>query len=112
MEFDREVSLIMRDKETFDNNQETSPFFKNIIREGVVLYGWRSSQSGKSKTGTCKTMYYVCKKSRLKLKIIKELQIIPIMQFFILWGVFSHWTEKIFQNIPVLVRILGKLYKE
>ncbi len=39
MEFDREVSLIMRDKETFDNNQETSPFFKNIIREGVVLYG-------------------------------------------------------------------------
>lgn len=39
LEFDREVSLIMRDKDTFYNNQETSSFFKNIISEGVVLYG-------------------------------------------------------------------------
>lgn len=39
LEFDREISIIMRDKKTFDNNKENCSFYKNILNEGVVLYG-------------------------------------------------------------------------
>lgn len=39
LEFDKEFSILMRDKNTFYNNKDISYFFKNIINEGIVLYG-------------------------------------------------------------------------
>lgn len=38
LEFDKEISILMRDKETFYNNN-ISAFYNNIIQEGIVLYG-------------------------------------------------------------------------
>lgn len=39
LEFDKEVSILMRDKNTFYKNKDISHFFKTIINEGIVLYG-------------------------------------------------------------------------
>lgn len=39
LEYDKEISILVRDKETFCTNQEFLPFYQNIIREGIVLYG-------------------------------------------------------------------------
>lgn len=36
---DIEVSLLLRDKTSFENNQKILPFYQNIILEGVTLYG-------------------------------------------------------------------------
>jgi len=36
---DIEVSLLLRDKASFENNQRILPFYQNIILEGVTLYG-------------------------------------------------------------------------
>ena len=36
---DVEVSLLLRDRETFEQNSKILPFYQNVIREGVALYG-------------------------------------------------------------------------
>ena len=36
---DIEVSMLLRDKDTFEQNETILPFYKNIQREGVALYG-------------------------------------------------------------------------
>ncbi|MCM1211139.1 MAG: nucleotidyltransferase domain-containing protein [Blautia sp.] len=36
---DIEVSLLLRDRDTFEQAGEALPFYKNIQREGIVLYG-------------------------------------------------------------------------
>lgn len=36
---DIEVSILLRDKDTFKKNEEVLPFYKNIQKEGVALYG-------------------------------------------------------------------------
>ena len=36
---DVEVSLLLRDRETFEQNGKILPFYQNVIREGVALYG-------------------------------------------------------------------------
>lgn len=36
---DIEVSLLLRDRDTFEQNEAIVPFYKNIRREGVALYG-------------------------------------------------------------------------
>lgn len=36
---DIEVSLLLRDKESFTNGQKILPFYQNVVREGVALYG-------------------------------------------------------------------------
>lgn len=36
---DIEISLLLRDKETFEKGGDILPFYKNIQREGVFLYG-------------------------------------------------------------------------
>lgn len=35
---DVEVSLLLRDKESFETGQEILPFYRNIVREGVTIY--------------------------------------------------------------------------
>lgn len=39
LENDIEISLLLRDKDTFEQGREVLPFYKNIQREGVALYG-------------------------------------------------------------------------
>ena len=39
LEYDIEVSILMRDKENFYNNQDIMPFYQNIINEGIEIYG-------------------------------------------------------------------------
>ena len=36
---DIEISLMLRDKETFEQGKKVLPFYKNVDREGVDLYG-------------------------------------------------------------------------
>lgn len=36
---DIEISMLLRDKDTFEKNEAVIPFYKNIQREGVALYG-------------------------------------------------------------------------
>lgn len=36
---DIEISLLLRDKDTFEQSQDVLPFYKNIQKEGVALYG-------------------------------------------------------------------------
>lgn len=36
---DIEVSLLLRDRDTFEQGEDILPFYKNIQREGVALYG-------------------------------------------------------------------------
>lgn len=35
---DVEVSLLLRDRETFEKQGDTLPFYKNVKKEGVALY--------------------------------------------------------------------------
>ena len=39
LENDIEISLLLRDKDMFEQAEEVFPFYKNIQREGVDLYG-------------------------------------------------------------------------
>ena len=39
LENDIEVSLLLRDKDTFEQGGEILSFYKNIQREGIILYG-------------------------------------------------------------------------
>lgn len=36
---DVEVSLMLRDRETFEENLKILPFYQNVVREGITLYG-------------------------------------------------------------------------
>ena len=36
---DVEVSLLLRDKESFEEGQKILPFYQNVIREGMTIYG-------------------------------------------------------------------------
>lgn len=36
---DVEVSLMLRDRGTFEKNLKILPFYQNVMREGVALYG-------------------------------------------------------------------------
>lgn len=36
---DVEVSLLLRDKDSFASRQSISPFYQNVSREGVMIYG-------------------------------------------------------------------------
>ncbi|MCM1125823.1 MAG: hypothetical protein NC429_05070 [Lachnospiraceae bacterium] len=39
LENDIEVSLLLRDRDTFEQGEDVLPFYKNIQREGIALYG-------------------------------------------------------------------------
>ncbi|MCM1282571.1 MAG: nucleotidyltransferase domain-containing protein [Muribaculaceae bacterium] len=39
LENDIEISLLLRDRNTFEQSGDVLPFYKNIQREGVALYG-------------------------------------------------------------------------
>lgn len=39
LENDIEISLLLRDKETFEESEQAVPFYRNIRREGIALYG-------------------------------------------------------------------------
>ncbi len=39
LEHDIEVSLLLRDKETFEHGRAILPFYRNVANEGIVLYG-------------------------------------------------------------------------
>lgn len=39
LENDIEISLLLRDRITFEEGAEALPFYKNIHREGIALYG-------------------------------------------------------------------------
>lgn len=39
MQYDKEISILIRDKDDFYNNQDIVPFYHNVIKEGIVLYG-------------------------------------------------------------------------
>ena len=39
LENDIEISLLLRDRETFEQGRKILPFYKNVSREGVSLYG-------------------------------------------------------------------------
>lgn len=39
LENDIEISLLLRDKFTFEAGEKIIPFYKNIHREGIALYG-------------------------------------------------------------------------
>lgn len=41
---DIEVSLLLRDNESFEQNQEILPFYRNVIKDGVKLYGWKNNR--------------------------------------------------------------------
>ncbi len=36
---DIEISLLLRDRSTFKQNETVLPFYKNIQKEGIILYG-------------------------------------------------------------------------
>ena len=36
---DIEISLLLRDRETFESGENVLPFYKNIKREGIQIYG-------------------------------------------------------------------------
>ncbi len=36
---DIEISLLLRDKETFERGKDILPFYKNIKQEGIEIYG-------------------------------------------------------------------------
>lgn len=36
---DVEVSLLLRDKDSFEQGQKILPFYQNVTREGVTIYG-------------------------------------------------------------------------
>lgn len=36
---DIEISLLLRDRETFERGERCLPFYKNIKREGIEIYG-------------------------------------------------------------------------
>ena len=36
---DVEVSLLLRDKDSFEQGQRVLPFYQNVTREGVAIYG-------------------------------------------------------------------------
>lgn len=36
---DIEISLLLRDRTTFEQNEEVLPLYRNIQREGITLYG-------------------------------------------------------------------------
>lgn len=36
---DIEISLLLRDRDTFEQGQKVIPFYKNIQKEGIALYG-------------------------------------------------------------------------
>lgn len=39
LEHDIMVSILLRDKDTFENGQKMLPFYRNIVKDGVELYG-------------------------------------------------------------------------
>lgn len=39
LENDIEVSLLIRDRDTFEQGENVLPFYKSIQREGITLYG-------------------------------------------------------------------------
>ncbi|MCM1181879.1 MAG: nucleotidyltransferase domain-containing protein [Roseburia sp.] len=39
LENDVEISLLLRDRDTFEQSEGILPFYQNIRREGVALYG-------------------------------------------------------------------------
>ncbi len=39
LEYDVLVSIILRDKETFDSKKEELPFYQNVVKDGIKLYG-------------------------------------------------------------------------
>lgn len=39
LENDIEVSLLLRDKESFESGQRILPFYQNVAREGITIYG-------------------------------------------------------------------------
>lgn len=39
LENDIEISLLLRDRNTFEEGTKAIPFYKNIYREGIALYG-------------------------------------------------------------------------
>lgn len=39
---DIEISLLLRDKDTFEQSENVLPFYKNIQREGVALYEYEA----------------------------------------------------------------------
>lgn len=39
LENDIEISLLLRDKNTYEQNGDVLPFYKNIQKEGIALYG-------------------------------------------------------------------------
>ena len=39
LENDIEISLLLRDRSTFEQSGDVLPFYKNIKREGIALYG-------------------------------------------------------------------------
>lgn len=39
MKNDIEISLLLRDRDTFEQGKKILPFYKNIQKEGVALYG-------------------------------------------------------------------------
>ncbi len=39
LEYDVLVSIILRDKETFDLRKEELPFYQNVVKDGIKLYG-------------------------------------------------------------------------
>lgn len=39
LENDIEISLLLRDKDTFEAGEKVIPFYKNIHKEGIALYG-------------------------------------------------------------------------
>lgn len=40
LENDVEVSILLRDKDTFESKKRVLSFYNNIQKEGVSLYGW------------------------------------------------------------------------
>lgn len=39
LDYDKEISILLRDKQTFRDNQQILPFYQNVVKEGIVLYG-------------------------------------------------------------------------
>lgn len=39
LKYDIEVSLLLRDRETFEDGLQILPFYRNVVGEGVELYG-------------------------------------------------------------------------
>lgn len=51
---DIDVSILLRDKESFEKGQRLLPFYQNIVKEGVTIYEWFKESSCwiQIKTGT------------------------------------------------------------